>query len=91
MLERVRPATPLAAGGDRVAIDVAADLLTRPHRAQAATFPFPALDETYGQVGDQARDNAACEGHRSWRRPPARPSCADALLAVSPVGGDDPD
>jgi streptomycin 6-kinase len=61
MLERVRPATPLPAGDDRVAIDVVADLLTRLHRARAATFPFPALDETYGQMEDQARDNAAYE------------------------------
>jgi streptomycin 6-kinase len=61
MLERVRPATPLPGGDDRVAIEVAADLLTRLHRARAATFPFPALDETYGQEEDQARDNAAYE------------------------------
>jgi streptomycin 6-kinase len=61
ILERVRPATPLPGGDDRVAIEVAVDLLTRLHRARAAAFPFPALEETYVQLEDQARDNAAYE------------------------------
>lgn len=61
ILERVRPATPLHGGDDPVAIEVAADLLTRLHRARTATFPFPALEETYVHLEDQARDNAAYE------------------------------
>jgi streptomycin 6-kinase len=44
-----------------VAIGVAADLLTRLHRARAGTFPFPALEETYVRLEDRARDDAAYE------------------------------
>jgi streptomycin 6-kinase len=61
MLERVRPGHPLPSGDDPVAIDVAADLLTRLHRAPAGTFPFPALEETYVQLEAQARGNAHYE------------------------------
>jgi streptomycin 6-kinase len=61
ILERVRPATQLPGGDDPVAIEVAAGLLTRLHRARASTFPFPALEETYGHLEDHARDNAAYE------------------------------
>jgi streptomycin 6-kinase len=61
ILERIRPATHLAGGDDPVAIEVVADLLTRLHRARAATFPFPALEETYVHLEDEARDNAAYE------------------------------
>jgi len=70
ILERARPATHLPDGDDRVAIEVAADLLSRLHRARAATFPFLALGETYVQQEDQARDNAAYE--QRTRRAPAR-------------------
>jgi streptomycin 6-kinase len=70
ILERVRPATPLPGGDDPVAIEVAADLLTRLHRAGAATFPFPALEETYDHLEDQARENAAYE--QRTRNAPAR-------------------
>jgi streptomycin 6-kinase len=70
ILERVRPATHLPGGNDPAAIEVAADLLTRLHRARTAAFPFPALEETYGHLEDQARDNAAYE--RRTRNAPAR-------------------
>jgi streptomycin 6-kinase len=61
VLERVWPATHLPGGDEPVAIEVAADLLTRLHRARAAGFPFPALAETYVDLEDQARDSAAYE------------------------------
>jgi streptomycin 6-kinase len=61
ILERIRPATHLPSGDDRVAIEVAADLLTRLHRARAGTFPFRALEETYIHVEDQARGDADYE------------------------------
>jgi streptomycin 6-kinase len=61
ILERVRPATHLPEGDEPVAIEIAAGLLTRLHHAQATTFPFPALEETYAHLEDQARDNAAYE------------------------------
>jgi streptomycin 6-kinase len=70
ILERVRPATHLPGGDDRVAIEVAADLLTRLHRARAARFPFPTLEETYVQLEDQARENAAYE--QQTRNAPTR-------------------
>jgi streptomycin 6-kinase len=70
ILERVRPATHLPGGDDPGAIEVAAVLLTRLHRAGAATFPFPALEETYVDLEDQARDNAAYE--QRTRRCPTR-------------------
>jgi hypothetical protein len=55
------PATHLPGGDDPVAIEVAADLLIRLHRARATSFPFPALEETHVHLEDQARDNAAYE------------------------------
>jgi streptomycin 6-kinase len=61
LLERIRPATPLPGGADPVAIEVAADLLSRLHRAQATAFHFVALDDAYGHLENQARDNAAYE------------------------------
>jgi streptomycin 6-kinase len=61
LLERVRPATPLPGGDDPVAIEVAAELLSRLHRARAAAFPFPALEETYVHLEGRARDAAAYE------------------------------
>ena len=61
ILERARPATHLPGGDDPFAVEVAADLLTRLHRARAAAFPFPALEETYVDLEDQARENAAYE------------------------------
>jgi len=64
MLERARPGSQLPDGDDRVAIEVAGDLLSRLHRARAAAFPFPALDKTYDQMDGQARDNAAYEQRR---------------------------
>jgi streptomycin 6-kinase len=70
LLERVRPATHLPGGDDRVAIEVAAGLLTRLHRARALAFPFPALEETYVHLEDQARENAAYE--QRTRHAPAR-------------------
>ena len=70
VLERVRPATHLPGGDDPVAVEVAADLLTGLHRARDAAFPFPALEETYVDLEDQARDNAAYE--QRTRNAPAR-------------------
>jgi streptomycin 6-kinase len=70
ILERIRPATHLPGGDDPAAIEVAADLLTRLHRARAAAFPFPGLEETYGHLEDQARDNAAYE--QQTRNAPTR-------------------
>lgn len=70
ILERVRPATPLPGGDDPAVIDVAVGLLTRLHRARAAALPFPALEETYVHLEEQARDNAARE--QRTRRDPAR-------------------
>jgi streptomycin 6-kinase len=70
ILERVRPATPLPGGDDPAAVEVAADLLIRLHRARAAAFPFQALEETYVDLEDQARDNAAFE--QRTRHAPAR-------------------
>jgi streptomycin 6-kinase len=61
ILERIRPGTHLPGGDDPAAIEVAADLLARLHRARAARFPFPALEEIHGHLEDQARDNAAHE------------------------------
>lgn len=75
ILERVRPGTHLPGGDDPVAIEVAADLLTRLHHAPAATFPFPALEETYVHLEDRARDDAAYE-----QRARGEPTRADAGL-----------
>lgn len=61
LLRRVRPATQLPPGDEPVAIEVAADLLTRLHSVPAASFPFPALAETYPQLENRARNNAAYE------------------------------
>ena len=61
---------PICRGDDPVAVEVAADLLTRLHQASAAAFPFPALEETYGHLEDQARENAAYE--QRTRHAPAR-------------------
>jgi streptomycin 6-kinase len=61
ILERVRPATHLPGGDDPVAMEVAAGLLTKLHRARPAAFPFPALEDTYVHLENQARDNAAYE------------------------------
>jgi streptomycin 6-kinase len=70
LLERVQPATSLPGGDDPVTIGIAVGLLTRLHRAQAAAFPFPALEDTYVQLEDQARANAAYE--QRTRHDPAR-------------------
>ena len=61
ILERIRPATHLPSGDDRVAIEVAADLLTRLHLARADTFPFRTLEEAYIHFEEQARCDADYE------------------------------
>jgi streptomycin 6-kinase len=81
ILERARPGTPLPGGDDRFAVEVAADLLTRLHRARAATFPFPALEETYVHLEDQARENAAYE--QRTRHAPARGEAGLQRLAAA--------
>lgn len=81
LLERVRPATHLPGGDDPVAIEVAADLLTTLHRAWAATFPFPALEEAYVHLEDQARDNAAYE--QRTRHTPTRGEAGLQRLAAA--------
>jgi streptomycin 6-kinase len=61
LLERVRPATHLPAGEDPVAIEVAAELLSKLHQASPGDFPFPALAQVYEQMERRSREDAAYE------------------------------
>jgi streptomycin 6-kinase len=61
LLERIRPGTPLPAGNDEEAIETAADLLTRLHRATPGPFPFATLEEVYPALEAQALDDISFE------------------------------
>lgn len=65
LLNRIRPATPLPGNDDPVAIEVAAELLTRLHQPSPGDFPFPALEEIYGQLERGSREDAAYEQRAS--------------------------
>jgi streptomycin 6-kinase len=81
ILERVRPGHPLPSGDDPVAIEVAAGLLTRLHRARTGTFRFPALEDAYVHLEDQAHDNAGYE--RRSRSEPDRGEAGLERLAAT--------
>jgi streptomycin 6-kinase len=70
LLDRIQPGTRLPGGDDPVAVQVASDLLTRLHRASPGTFPFPALEQIYSHLEDQAREGAGYE--RRTRGDPMR-------------------
>src|SRR5262245_45608875 len=58
----MRPGTPLPAGDDPTAIEVAVDILTRLHRVVlTASYPFPTLEQVYPESEAQARGDAAHE------------------------------
>jgi streptomycin 6-kinase len=65
LLPRIRPGTHLPGDNDRVAVDVAARVLSTLHRAQPAAFPFPVLERAYRRFEQQARDDAAYEQRAS--------------------------
>lgn len=65
LLQRIRPGTSLPDNDDRVAIEVAAGLLTRLHAARPRPFPFPTLEETYAQAERGSREDAAYEQRTS--------------------------
>jgi streptomycin 6-kinase len=57
LMERILPATHLPGGDDRLA----ADLLTRLHRARLRTFRYPELKEIYVRMEDRSRADADYE------------------------------
>jgi streptomycin 6-kinase len=65
LVDRIRPATPLPSDDDPVAIEVAADLLSKLHQASPGRFPFPALEQTYMQHERGAREDAEYEQRTS--------------------------
>ncbi len=75
LLERMRPGTPLQEGSDDEAVEVAADLLTRLHRATPEALSFPTLAEAYPSLEAQALDDVAFE-----RRVRDEPERGDAGL-----------
>jgi streptomycin 6-kinase len=81
LLERLRPGTPLPGGDDPAAVEIAADLLMRLHRATAGPFPFPALEEIYPQLEDRAREDADYE--QRTRGDPRRGEGGLARLGVA--------
>ncbi|MBB6034313.1 phosphotransferase [Phytomonospora endophytica] len=82
LLERIRPGTPLPAGNDEEATEVAADLLTKLHRAAVPTsFPFATLAETYPAREAQALTDNAFE--RRARAEPERGKAGLVRLAAA--------
>jgi len=65
LVERSRPGTHLPGGDDPVAVEVAAGLLNSMHRANPGTFPFQTIEEIYGQLETQAREDADFEQQAS--------------------------
>ena len=65
LMERIRPATHLPGGDDPVAVEVAADLLSRLHRVQPGTFRYPELEMIYVSMEDRSRADAAYEQRAS--------------------------
>jgi streptomycin 6-kinase len=81
LMERVRPATPLPGGDDRLAVEVAADLLTRLHQVRPGTFRYPELKEIYLRMEDRSRADADYE--QRARGDPARGSAGLERLAAA--------
>jgi streptomycin 6-kinase len=75
LLERIRPGTSLPAGNDEEAIETAANLLTRLHRATPGPLLFATLDEVYPALEAQALDDISFE-----RRARSEPERGDAGL-----------
>lgn len=61
LLERIRPATPLRADHDPLAIQVAFELLSKLHQVSPGNFPFPALEQTYMEGERSSREDAEYE------------------------------
>ena len=61
LLERVQPGTHLPSGNGSTSVQIAADVLTRLHRASGGSFPFPDLQQIYLHAEQQSRDDAAYE------------------------------
>jgi streptomycin 6-kinase len=92
LLERIRPGTQLPTGDYPKNVEIAADVLSRLQRAPPGPFPFPLLRETYLQMEQRSRDDAAYErrsrddpnrGQAGLERVPAVRDLALALCASS--------
>ena len=70
LLARIRPGTPLPGGHDPVSAAVAAGLSARLHLAAPGELPFPALEDIYPRLENQARGDADFE--QRTRGDPAR-------------------
>lgn len=81
LLERIRPGTPLPAGNDEEATEVAAGLLARLHRATSESFPFATLAEVYPALEAQALDDVRFE--RRARGEPERGNAGLIRLAAA--------
>lgn len=68
LLDRIRPGTPLPSDDDPVAIEVAADLLSKLHQVPPGSFPFHALEQTYMEAERGSREDAEYE-QRTRRDP----------------------
>lgn len=61
LLPRIQPGTPLPSNDDPVAIEVAADVLSKLHRVPPDPFPCPTLKESYGRMERGSREDAEYE------------------------------
>jgi streptomycin 6-kinase len=85
LMDRIRPATPLPSDDDPVAVEVAADLLSKLHQVSPGRFPFPALEQTYMEGERNSRVDAEYEQGTSGD--PTRGvvgfRCLDAARAIA--------